>query len=177
METDVLKKRDQQWRCALKSLKRANIFNLPQEWDQIMSNNEPSQEPVKIGEALLRVGNETVLLIDDEPMMIRLVTKMFTKSGYKVVSFLDAKKALLHFATQGQDYDLVITDYDMPNLNGNELAEQLNGMLPNIPIILMTGCDKFVNEQSRHFHSIVGVLKKPFKHQEINNLLTKALNT
>jgi len=142
-----------------------------------MSSNESSQEPVKIGEALLRVGNETVLLIDDEPMMIRLVTKMFAKSGYKVVSFLDAKKALLHFATQGQDYDLVITDYDMPNLNGNELAEQLNGILPNIPIILMTGCDKFVNEQSRHFHSIVGVLKKPFKHQEINNLLTKALNT
>ena len=139
-----------------------------------------SEEAIKIVDAKtehLRGGNETLLLIDDEPLVLRLVTRMLTKSGYKVVSYLDAEEALQHFATQGQNYDLVLTDYDMPKLNGNELAEQLNGIIPNIPIILMTGYGEFIDEQSRQSHSIVGVLKKPFKHQEITDLVRKALNT
>ena len=139
-----------------------------------------SEEAIKIVDAKtehLRGGNETLLLIDDEPLVLRLVTRMLTKSGYKVVSYLDAEEALQHFATQGQNYDLVLTDYDMPKLNGNELAEQLNGIIPNIPIILMTGYGEFIDEQSRQSHSIAGVLKKPFKHQEITDLVRKALNT
>ena len=83
----------------------------------------------------------TVLLVDDNPYVINFLNKCFTNEDFEVISDYDAKYALELLTTENSpDIDIVITDYNMPIMNGLEFAHTLKEMVKYmyVPIILYT---------------------------------------
>jgi DNA-binding NtrC family response regulator len=78
-----------------------------------------------------------ILVVDDEPPIRELLQSYFTKHGYEVTTAADAQTALR--ISDEVPLHLVILDVLLPESDGLEVLEQLKGMHPNLPIIIMTG--------------------------------------
>ena len=84
-------------------------------------NAPPQEEARKVRGAVVR-GNETVLLVEDEGMVGRLVARVLTSNGYSVLLAANGPAALEVLSRRGGPVDLLITDVVMPGMNGRELA-------------------------------------------------------
>jgi PAS domain S-box-containing protein len=88
----------------------------------------------------LPVGHgETVMIVDDEPMLVALAEEMLAELGYEPVGFVSSQAALEAFRAEPQRFDLVLTDEAMPDLVGIELAREIRRIRSDVPIILMSG--------------------------------------
>lgn len=88
-------------------------------------------------------GNETILLVDDDPSIVNMMKKGLEQLGYQVIVETDSLKAMKNFKKNPYKFNIIITDQTMPQLKGVELAEKAKSIYPEIRVILMTG---FVNE-------------------------------
>jgi two-component system, chemotaxis family, chemotaxis protein CheY len=81
----------------------------------------------------------TVLIVDDSQLIVKALSFMIKKAGYNILSAEDGKTALQLF--DGRDIDLVITDLNMPNMDGTELISEVRSLeyYRYIPIILFIG--------------------------------------
>jgi PAS domain S-box-containing protein len=131
-------------------------------------NEIPSSEPISM-------GNERILLIDDEDIQIRSVQPMLERLGYKVIGKTDAIQALEIFRAQPDTFDLVITDQTMPHMTGRELAEEFLRIRPNIPVILCTGFSEVIHEEEAKAMGIRGFIMKPFSLKEVAGIIRKSL--
>ncbi len=84
-------------------------------------------------------GTEKILFVDDEDYLAEVGKEMLEDYGYEVESLTSSKKALKIFQEYPDRFDLLITDYTMPDLNGEELARQIQKKRPDLPIIMCTG--------------------------------------
>lgn len=132
-------------------------------------------EPQPIGPETLRRGKERILLIDDEVFVIDLAKSMLEKLGYKVSAYLEVYSALDQFSKNSQLFDLVITDYGMPKMNGKMFAEKIKEARPDIPIILLTGYGDLVARENIHQWGMEDILLKPFRLRELSDSVTKVL--
>lgn len=119
--------------------------------------------------------NETILLVDDDSAVGAHMEHVLKHLGYSVKSIATAQEAL-HLIREGaKDFQLLITDYSMPQMSGLELAKQIHEHLPSLPVILMSG---FLNEEA--FLSLPASLEpvfiqKPFTIQDLSASITKAI--
>ncbi len=90
----------------------------------------PEREPV-------RRGGETVLVVEDEPMVRALTCRALEEYGYRVRAASDGLAALAALAADG-NVDLVLTDAAMPNLTGRQLAERITALYPQLPVLFMS---------------------------------------
>jgi PAS domain S-box-containing protein len=97
---------------------------------------KPAVEAVR---ELPRGHGETVMIVDDEPMLVALAEEMLAELGYEPVGFDSSHAALDAFRAGPLRFDLVLTDEAMPDLVGIELAREIRRIRPDIPIILMSG--------------------------------------
>ena len=88
---------------------------------------------------LPRGNGETILIVDDEPLLVSLAEEMLAELGYEPVGFDSSSAALNAFRAEPQRFDLILTDEAMPELVGTELAREVRQLRPQIPIILMSG--------------------------------------
>ncbi len=84
-------------------------------------------------------GNETILLVEDEVTLRRMLQESLTKAGYRVLEASDGADALSKWEQQARNIDLLLTDVVMPLLNGRELAKHLTSFAPHIQVIYMSG--------------------------------------
>ena len=92
------------------------------------------------GEDVLRGGNETILLVEDEPDVRDVVAGILELQGYHVLTAADGPDALALWEEHRSGVDLLITDIVMPNgMKGNELAERLRGESPELKVIFSSG--------------------------------------
>ena len=107
-----------------------------------------------------------ILLVDDEQDLLRLIQKYFEKNGLYVRAYTSPLLALEEFMknTDNNGYDLVISDFRMPGMNGIELATLIRKMNKNIPIILMTAYDAIDTDPFIiKFLNIEYIITKPIK--------------
>ena len=123
----------------------------------------------------LSKGNERILLIDDEPMITTLTKSMLGKLGYKVTEFIDCALALKLFTDHPQDFDLVITDYGMPQMSGKQLADKIKEIRPDIPVVLFTGHGDLVTKENIHTWGMNDLLIKPFEFKELSDVVRGVL--
>ena len=95
----------------------------------------PKQAPV---EAIAR-GHETVLLVDDEEMIIDVGKRMLERLGYETLTAMNGAEALEIYKRRGKDISLVILDMVMPKIGGGETFDRLKKLNPAINVILCSG--------------------------------------
>ncbi|HEY7635009.1 MAG TPA: response regulator [Gemmatimonadales bacterium] len=86
-----------------------------------------------------RGGTETILLVEDEPMVRGLAGRGLREYGYRVLEAADGDEALGVIADSGQTIDLVISDLVMPVMGGRELGHKLAELDPSMPVLFMSG--------------------------------------
>ncbi len=130
-----------------------------------------SAETVKIHPT----GEEHILLVDDEEVIIRLERQMLERLGYRVSYRTSSPDALKVFSANPYSFDLVITDMTMPTMTGDELARELIAVRGDIPIIICTGFSERIDEAKAATIGIKGVMMKPFVKSEMAGMLRKVL--
>jgi len=120
-------------------------------------------------------GDEHILLVDDEDGIIKMEEKMLERLGYKVSSYTDSIEALDQFHTKPETFDLVITDFAMPKMSGDELAFKLLDIRPDIPIILNTGFSDKMTPEIAEAIGIKDILMKPIIKAELAQTIRTVL--
>lgn len=115
---------------------------------------------------------EHILLVDDEELVALVVKAMITKMGYKVTVYTDSKKALEDFRYNPNKFDLLITDVSMPNMNGDELAQEIHLIREDIPILFCTGFNYNIDKQKAKSLGVKSVLIKPIEYDALEKLLS-----
>lgn len=105
-----------------------------------------------------------VLFVDDELAAVAVMRVMLTHLGFKPHAVNSPVEALAEFRNDPEAYDLVITDLTMPEMTGLELARNLHELNPNLPMMLMTGYGKEIeNTASLSQYGIRKLVKKPVR--------------
>lgn len=102
-----------------------------------------------------------VLLIEDDHSMARFLQTLLEEQGYQVTAMALPTKALEQFMATPDDFDLVITDQIMPHGTGLELAQDLLGLRPELPIIVTTGSADLINTERARETGVKAVFSKP----------------
>lgn len=109
----------------------------------------------------------TILLVDDEPRLLELLSEILTDAGYAVLRCRDGREALTAAETAGRDLDLLVTDVLLPGQSGPALAGELSARAPGLPVLYITG----VSDDLLSRHGIDSerdrVLRKPFSSEEL----------
>jgi len=84
-------------------------------------------------------GNETILLIEDEPSLRDMVRRALTATGYTVIAAADGAEGIRLSEQRSEPVDLVLTDMILPGMSGRELSAEFRRRLPGLPIIIMSG--------------------------------------
>jgi len=134
---------------------------------------ETTNEPLV--ETRLAPGSGRILLVDDEEPLASLGQIALERLGYDVTVRTSSVEALEAFRAAPHSFDLVITDYTMPNMTGAVLARELRGLRPDIPIILCTGFSHAMNAQKAHSLGINAFLMKPLVLRDLAITIQRVL--
>jgi len=121
-------------------------------------------------------GNERILLVDDESVIVQLEKRILERLGYQVTDANSSIDALKVFQENPGIFDLAITDMNMPNMTGVQLAEKLIAIKPDIPIILCTGFSERINKERAESIGIKGFLMKPVARSEMIEMVRNVLD-
>jgi PAS domain S-box-containing protein len=121
-------------------------------------------------------GTETVLLVDDEEVIMTTEEQMLKRLGYKVSSHTSSIKALETFRTNPDKFDIVITDMAMPDMSGDKLSIELMEIRPDIPILLCTGFSMVMSEEKAASMGIKGFILKPIVIQNLAKKIREILD-
>jgi len=112
-----------------------------------------------------------ILVVDDEPFVCDTVKLLLTFDGHEVETALGAKEALEKFSAG--KYDLVITDYSMPEMKGDELGVRIKELNPNQPVILITAYAEMLRGDKAPVHGIDCMVSKPFLLEHLREAIVK----
>ena len=121
----------------------------------------------KTAEDPIPTGNERILLVDDEQVILDLGEKTLKQLGYDVVVKNGGVEALTLFRADPDRFDLVITDMTMPKMTGDQLARELMKVRPNIPVILCTGFSSKISREQAKEIGIKAYAMKPLARREM----------
>ncbi|HLZ54109.1 MAG TPA: ATP-binding protein [Verrucomicrobiae bacterium] len=115
-------------------------------------------------------GTETVLVVDDEDILLTMAETILSEYGYKVLTANSAQKALALLSRDDAHVDLVVTDLVMPTMGGREFVERIHQLLPNIRVLCASGCVLPPDQQ-------IGLLflQKPYTSRELLGKVRQAL--
>ena len=124
---------------------------------------------------LPRGNGETVMIVDDEPLLVALAEELLAELGYEPVGFDSSRTALQAFQAEPQRFDLILTDEAMPDLVGTGLAREVRRLRPGIPIILMSGHGGSVLATRAAAIGVNEVLRKPLQGGDLAESLARVL--
>jgi PAS domain S-box-containing protein len=115
--------------------------------------------------------NLSILFVEDDEDQLNSVPRILREMGHKVVAIQDPLVAIQRARSKPRDIDIIISDYDMPSMNGTQLAEEL----PELPVILVSGREDAIT--AAKFHSnIVKILIKPYDRHDLKMALSTKLD-
>ena len=120
-------------------------------------------------------GIGKILVIDDDPVLVNLVVEMLGIMGYSTVSSISGKEGLRIFKEAPGDFDLVITDMTMPEITGDMLAQEINTIRSNIPIILCTGFNENISETQAKELGICEFIMKPVNMKTLSGVIQRVI--
>ena len=119
--------------------------------------------------------SKVIMTVDDSTSIRQMVSFTLTQAGYQVVEAVDGKDAVTKLATA--TVDMVITDLNMPNMDGVELIRQVRtqGKFKFLPIIMLTTESKDTKKQEGKAAGATGWIVKPFNATQLVDVVKKLL--
>lgn len=124
---------------------------------------------------ILPEGHETILLVEDDPIVRRIVKKMLDNYGYSVLSAQNGEEGLALFRSTLEPIHLILTDVIMPGKNGIEMQQEINALNPGIPAVFMSGYSADLMGQIQNSGQVVRYVTKPLKLPLLLNTIREAL--
>jgi CheY-like chemotaxis protein len=121
-------------------------------------------------------GTETVLVVEDEPALRRLISVSLEKRGYTVLAAEDGTEAIRILENNPGEINLVVTDIMMPKLNGLELRKKAILRQPEMRFLFISGYAEDTIGQTAHLPKDAGYLEKPFLPIELAHKVRALLN-
>ncbi|MFH0731062.1 MAG: ABC transporter substrate binding protein [Pseudomonadota bacterium] len=131
----------------------------------------PEQEQAPAAET----GGENILLVEDEPAILKLTTMMLERTGYAVIAAGTPGEAIRLAREHQGRIDLLITDVVMPEMNGRDLARNLMSIYPDIRRLFMSGYTANVIAHHGVLDKGVHFIQKPFSMKELTAKVLEAL--
>jgi|SRR5580658_1083282 signal transduction histidine kinase/CheY-like chemotaxis protein len=141
------------------------------------ATTEVAKPAVEAVRELPRGRGETVMIVDDEPMLVTLAEEMLAGLGYEPVGFESSRAALQVFRSKPERFDLILTDEAMPELVGTELAREIRLLRPAVPVILMSGHGGAALAQRAAAIGVKEVLHKPLQRADLAEALARAVSS
>src|SRR5206468_11573592 len=107
-------------------------------------------------------GGETILFVEDEPVVRKMISAILSKKGYSVLEASDGLEALLLSKQHQGPIQLLLTDVTMPGMNGAQLAETLASLRPDTRVLFISGHTVGWIEHEGKLDPGMEFLQKPF---------------
>ncbi len=120
-------------------------------------------------------SRKIILIVDDDHNTRMFVKEQLKALGQKVLAAKNGSEALAVIRDQGGRLDLLLSDVEMPEMNGIELAEALASEVPEAKVILMSGCIKPSLNSNNYARYKKGFIQKPFSGKTLVSHVKKAL--
>jgi len=121
-------------------------------------------------------SGERILFVDDDPSLTALGERMLEKLGYRVKATTQSRDAIEAFSRAPHRFDIVVSDYIMPQMTGLQLASEIRKIRKDIPIIMCTGFSESVNIENFKSFGLDGFLMKPLIIKQLAHLVRKLLD-
>jgi len=136
---------------------------------QLASKELPSAQ-------VIPAGGETILVVEDDPKVLRLTVTRLEELGYQVVAAMNGPKAM-DILKRREDIDLVLSDVVMPGgMTGFDVADQALALRPDLKVLLATGYAKGVEPHDAAENGEYRILRKPYGMKELAQVLRELLN-
>lgn len=136
----------------------------------------PKKSDKKSKAQLTLGGDEKILFVDDEAAIVKLGVRLLERFGYKVTGKNSSMEAFALFKSAPDDFDLVITDMNMPGMVGSELAAKLMEIRPDIPVILCTGFSERIDIEIAKSMGIRDYINKPILSMDLSAKVRQILD-
>jgi two-component system, cell cycle sensor histidine kinase and response regulator CckA len=122
-------------------------------------------------------GQETVLLVEDEPTILKMITMMLEREGYTVVGASTPGEAIRLAKEHSGDIQLIMTDVVMPEMNGRDLAKNILSIYPGAKCLFMSGYTANVIAHHGILDEGVSFIQKPFSKGALTAKVREALSS
>lgn len=122
------------------------------------------------------MGWERVLFVEDDEDQLATTPRILESLGYQVTALKEPEKALDLLKDRPEDFDLLITDYDMPNMNGLELAVMIRIHMPDLPVIMISGRE-YAAKAVEKDDNINDILMKPYNKHDISQAIRRVFSS
>ncbi len=125
----------------------------------------------------IKPGKGTILMVDDEEIIIDVSIEMLEKIGYRVLKALSGKEAISEYQASSAKIDLVILDLIMPKISGSEVYDKLKEINPQVKVLLSSGYS--VDGQATEIlkRGCNGFIQKPFNMEELSRKVNEILDS
>ncbi len=137
---------------------------------KIASASLPKESDIQL------TGDERILFVDDEKIIIKLGRRLLGNLGYSVVGRTSSIEALNLFKSDPDQFDLIITDMTMPIMLGTELSKKIMEIRPDIPVLMCTGFSEQIDKDAAYELGIRGFVSKPILMTELATQIRKILD-
>ena len=136
---------------------------------------EVQRQPGKAANAPEIKGGGTVLLIDDDKIVLDITSTALSLMGFKVLTAMDGIEAVEVLQRHKDEILLVLSDFAMPRMNGLETLTALRQIVPDIPVILASGYSEEQVMGGTHPERPQAFLGKPYGLQKLKNAISQSL--
>jgi CheY-like chemotaxis protein len=154
-------------------LDKGTVFKvyIPEYFGDGATVDEPVQEDsTPLGE------KQKILFIDDEPLIVDMLSSMLESMNYDVVGIASPGEALNLFRKSPRDFDLVMTDLTMPGMTGIALAAEVFRLRSDLPVVLCSGHSASIDLSGGDSRGIVEVINKPVSKNKLGRVLKKVFD-
>lgn len=113
------------------------------------------------------------MVVDDEPFVCDAVRMMLTFDGHQVETANSGEEALHRF--ENGRFDLVITDFAMPAMKGDELAQEIKKRAPDQPVVMITAYAEMLQSSGNELQGVDCVISKPFLLENLREAIQKVM--
>ena len=121
-------------------------------------------------------AGKTILLIDDEPLVTDICEMMIKRLGHKVFKAHCGSEGIEIFMASKTRIDLIISDFNMPGMNGQEVIDTLRIMGHSVKVLLSSGGLSAAEEEKVLADGFSGFLKKPYSMSTLSDKIAEILN-
>ena len=119
------------------------------------------------------IPKQRILVVDDEPFVCEAVKMMLAFDGHEVKIANSGREALL--VLENETFDLVITDFAMPAMKGDQLAAAIKSRLPRQPVVMITAYAEMLQSAGEPLPGVDFLISKPFLLENLREAIAKVV--